>query len=1393
MKSQLDAANREAEERISSLKRQLEESEMRLKALQKQLDENLNKDGRNFSGSVNMNSYEAEIAALKEKIESRDVSLQMQQTLVANLKGELFNTRTELSDRKEEIKELRMYLFQKSDAVQDFISKELLERNKDVRDLQGKLYGLSLGSDKQAEVLKMFIEAKGFGDNNMEANNEIGSEGKPTKDPDVAVGIIQARSNSLSRLSDDSINTRNKDDDYSQSGSKAGRSSSFSLLENALYAHMGQKVYNTNQTFNTYVLPSDSDGKQNSDLPSTINNDNNTVLPKEALRRELLSSNNELNQCEGKELLTNILNKSQNTNFRLPPLSSAPLPSSSHKSTALNAKTARKETAHPTKIDAKALQAIYSEMSKFKEEIKALHEERKNLCQQVAMLKKMKPCSNKSDEETSALNLVLQKELQESRESTLLKDQLHGEIVSDFKEQIDALKEQLQGTKKRIVSKVLEVASIKYQESMQKFKQEIISLRKRLADSHDACHMLRNRLEELVEFFEQILEMEKCGKLSLGHLSSNRRVSLQQALDDSRALSHSLSHSLMIGMESLLEDNEMSALGTPFDLPLNELTEQIDLKKLDVTLDFLQQDHSMNASSDCHKDLIHSLLASEMDAKTEEIDTIIIKLNQLSNIVQMKDQRISEQMESIISLKQEMEGLQRELRYKDKILLHYQLEDNYCSRNLFNDPKQSNNYISPTLNIDDSKHPFDIHTLEKTSFLNDHDVAFHQESGHSSSGSSTALPPPPSTFFSSQEKPTKEKKIAISEVANVKDDAFPKTHCLTESPSKGTFLEHPPALHLVSPSESEAWSEPDRNVSLARIGLDTSLILMAGNHDRSSRSSRAATKSAPFTSESEGEEVHPEDNNHDGTLTNNKPKRRSDAAEVRRLMAKLRTSEQMNETLRAELHIYQMMSQQFSSSNSEKSKASSEQKPPETNDKNVAAFESEAESSSIRIPSSLFQEIRCLRRKLEEAITNNDLLRDQLEAALSGYLSEETKNLTGKLSSAQQEIKVNQEQIIAAAAVEQKLRLQLKETDGQVYELNERLSHYLSSGEQKDKKIQQLHKELKVSKDNCSTLEQKCNEHQMQLKNQEKNLDTQDLKMQLLVTEISTLKANLERSSELKKEKEALIEEQNGCIIKIETEIKDLNIKLVNLQQERGKRDCGKRIEELENGLQDSEEKRLKVSKENLSLIQEITKLKARLESCKEQSELLKFEVRERSATSSDDGDNIQRLNKKLQKSQLLIQDLHKEREILMEDKIAAQKEMKLLQEEVAALKSHLDHVLARENKHRNISKGFQQESINCANESFISVKSKISSVSTAETLENEVALLKEQLGKFNELENDLETSDRKMEELQTKNQELISQLDSERCLTKNLQLQNSSLQHKIKMINESKFCKVYF
>ncbi|XP_018007531.1 LOW QUALITY PROTEIN: uncharacterized protein LOC108665304 [Hyalella azteca] len=626
-------------------------------------------------------------------------------------------------------------------------------------------------------------------------------------------------------------------------------------------------------------------------------------------------------------------------------------------------------------------------------------------------------------------------------------------VVCNFSEQIKELREALK-------SQPLPATPYRnYDGIVSKYRRECNRLRHRLTESSNACDLLRGRLEELAEFLEQLLEVEDHGIIDLSKLTGITRTTLHKSLNDSRALSQTLS-------QSLLED--LSA----FDSSLEEDIEGETLcdasncyESVEVSRYLNLPDRSLRTSSIAERLSTSEAipLLPDIELRTRRIDDILVQMTGMNDDLTKREKELSEKLlvytTTIAELQHKLAVASNSsnistLRSSEDVAPRMSLEV-ACQTLLAMAPRQSvsslpdlsasylssdslsNGKMAPL--IEENVRPDEIntennpqtepHTCDEPTSNQEPIVTTNLLSPHSGLVRSSGT--------SDKGSPTK----SVNEIRNV----------------------------VASPSESEAWSEPDRNVSLARIGLETSGL--AATLDRSrSRHSRAAFGTV-HSSESDTEElllppdsittvhsscVMPLVGPHCGTLMPGSaikpsPKRRSDACEVRRLTAKLRTLEHLNETLKAELNIYQSLSLQLSPSSDPQQ---SDCQPPRTQAVTTTTSEQPDVVSSSDTPSSglcatygnasvkkprrlfsgtednivmaapLLQEIRCLRSKLEESISNNDQLRDQLEAAVlsCSRMHEDPSQLahiTAALLNAQETLQLTRDKLSFAQRCEQ--------------------------------------------------------------------------------------------------------------------------------------------------------------------------------------------------------------------------------------------------------------------------------------------------------------------------------------------------------------------------------------
>ncbi|CAG0884505.1 unnamed protein product [Cyprideis torosa] len=117
-------------------------------------------------------------------------------------------------------------------------------------------------------------------------------------------------------------------------------------------------------------------------------------------------------------------------------------------------------------------------------------------------------------------------------------DLVRADLVQSNSEALQRIREgfqQASQSARRDVSKQSDHDSAhlmkKYQESVKKYKREVASLRKRLAESHNVCDVLRTRLQELAEFLDTILNLDEQGLLDLSEVQE-RDIEMSRMAED---------------------------------------------------------------------------------------------------------------------------------------------------------------------------------------------------------------------------------------------------------------------------------------------------------------------------------------------------------------------------------------------------------------------------------------------------------------------------------------------------------------------------------------------------------------------------------------------------------------------------------------------------------------------------------------------------------------------------------------------------------------------------------------------------------------------------------------------------------------------------------------------
>ena len=290
------------------------------------------------------------------------------------------------------------------------------------------------------------------------------------------------------------------------------------------------------------------------------------------------------------------------------------------------------------------------------------------------------------------------------------------------------------------------------------YKKELTALRQRLADSTNACDLLRTRLEEMADFLEEILSMSQQELLNLSNWSaaSKRRQALQHSILQSRELSRTLSQSLMIGVDpDDQQQHSSSSVSTSSKWSAHSNEQQLNSSR-EKSVDSLPPPCLATEEIGCQVQL--ELSAANGSSQKMLVDQLRAAIKELEEQVKQRDEEIARMTNNTMAHNKSMQT------------------DRFS---LAPDPQSKNLLVSST--------PYHRPPLGQTG--------------------STLLSPvargkTKPTVFTGELFPT-EQADSIN---------YSAKECL--SPQKT-----PLQPRDVGVSESEAWSEPDRTVSFARIGL----------------------------------------------------------------------------------------------------------------------------------------------------------------------------------------------------------------------------------------------------------------------------------------------------------------------------------------------------------------------------------------------------------------------------------------------------------------------------------------------------------------------------------------------------------------------------------------------
>ena len=344
------------------------------------------------------------------------------------------------------------------------------------------------------------------------------------------------------------------------------------------------------------------------------------------------------------------------------------------------------------------------------------------------------------------------------------------------------------------------------QQLVRVYKKEVTVLRQRLADSTNACDILRNRLEEMADFLEEILSMSQQDLMNLSNWSSSahgdkRRQALQNSIMQSRELSRSLSASLMIGVDvpemsqAIPEEDEAQVVRTQSSSSVASTSAASSSWSL----------HSGNEKSWSDRQV--SL------PPPYELDTHPAVSSTAAQPEALQQQAVVDQLRIIVA------QLEEQVKQRDVEIAWMNME------------RDNNNRAATNKSIQTELDNKNINMVSST--------PYHPALGQ---GVGSFLSPVPLGCRDESRSTSASRALTIS---HLMDSIAKKT-------PESTPVGHPAAIS--NASESEAWSEPDRTVSFARIGLPShqethnSIAALLTKKCRSHSTTRDADSSSADTS-----------------------------------------------------------------------------------------------------------------------------------------------------------------------------------------------------------------------------------------------------------------------------------------------------------------------------------------------------------------------------------------------------------------------------------------------------------------------------------------------------------------------------------------------------------------
>nr|CAD7445289.1 unnamed protein product [Timema bartmani] len=410
-------------------------------------------------------------------------------------------------------------------------------------------------------------------------------------------------------------------------------------------------------------------------------------------------------------------------------------------------------------------------------------------------------------------------------------------------------------------------------------------------------------------------------------------------------------------------------------------------------------------------------------------------------------------------------------------------------------------------------------------------------------------------------------------------------------------------LQEVTYSESEAWSEPDRNVSLARIGLpeETTGVLRR-------RSLQEVTQS----SESEEETAQE---------TATKPGYRSRAeGDVRRLVTKVRGLEQINDALKSELSVFHQWASQQTRPLTRETSVNTSEGPPMM-DKSTSV-------QSVPVNTAeLLREIQRQREKLESSLRHNDQMRVALEGVLSAAVGagevsrvmEGVKEVTDRLDDAnsynhalEEQLKLSHDTVSSLEQQLATLTSRLHESDNEVLERKCLLLEMENQANQQslelhhqivalETRLQETEQALSKANTRIQDLEAKESSLQSKLRDAEESASKRLQEVDKKLQEAERLKEQFEAGIHCQKEEADKIRVEADTRVqeahdKFKLQERELHRKLANTERESCERqsELEKRLNQLALETSQTALERTRLSSEKLRLEQDVRRLEGR-------------------------------------------------------------------------------------------------------------------------------------------------------------------------------------------------------